>query len=91
MGLSGSDVTTAKLTAPDGSMVELLCIPSHKEISGITHIAMSVADIEQTKYLLNLRGHYPKFDIVASPDGRVKVAYVNAPDGVILELVEELC
>ena len=76
MGLTGSDVTTAKLTADDGSMVELLHIPSHPEISGITHIAMTVDKLE---------------DGIVSPDGRVRVAYVKGYGGITLELVEELC
>ncbi len=76
MGLTGSDVTTAKLTAPDGSMIELLHIPTHPHISGITHIAMTVDSLP---------------DGIVSPDGLVRVAYVKWYGGVTLELVEELC
>lgn len=76
MGLTGSDVTTAKLTAPDGSMIELLHIPTHPHIAGITHVAMTVDSLP---------------DGIISPDGRVRVSYVKGYEGVTLELVEELC
>jgi len=72
----GSDVTTAKLTAPDGSMIELLHIPTHPHIAGITHVAMTVDSLP---------------DGIISPDGRVRVSYVKGYEGVTLELVEELC
>ena len=76
MGLNGAVVTTVKMRAQDGSLIELLHIPSHPEITGITHIAMTVDKLDGG---------------IVSPDGKVKVAYVKAQDGVILEMVQELC
>ena len=85
MGITGSRLTTIKMQAQDGSKIELLYFKSHESpkgkvkppfAKGIRHVALTVDKVPNG---------------VLSPDGKVKVAYVNAPDGVILELVEELC
>lgn len=99
MGLSGVRVTTVKLAAKDGSMVELLKFHSHPDkdawtgtpfSTGITHIALTVGDMDKAvREMKNAGVRFPA-DPQLSPDGKVKVIYASAPDGLLLELVEPL-
>lgn len=99
MGLKDVRVTTSKLTAPDGGMIELLYFHSHPDearwkgtphSTGFTHLAMTVTDMDATCEKLGAEGVNffapPQF----SPDGAVKVTYCQGPEGVLLELVEIL-
>lgn len=100
VGIENVRVETAKFKAPDNSMLELLQYHSHpiqKEISkapsnqlGCSHIAFTVGDIHQTcKFIVDMGG-----DIVNPPaissNGLVKVAYCHDPEGILMELVEEI-
>ena len=99
MGLKDVRVTTVKLAAEDGNMIELLQFHSHPDNSvwmgkpfstGITHVALTVRDMETViRDLKNIGVTFPA-DPQVSPDGAVKVIYATAPDGVLLELVEPL-
>jgi catechol 2,3-dioxygenase-like lactoylglutathione lyase family enzyme len=99
MGLQGVKVTTAKLAALDGSLIELLQFHSHPDkpvwggqpfSTGFTHIALTVSDLD------GLLERLVPFAVTVpgapqlSPDGMVKVIYVQGPEGVLLELVQEL-
>jgi catechol 2,3-dioxygenase-like lactoylglutathione lyase family enzyme len=99
MGLKDVRVTTAKLAAPDGNLIELLHFHSHPDMpawkgkafsTGFTHIALTVDDLD--KLILKLSD----FDVIfpappqRSPDGYAKVIYAQGPEGVLLELVEIL-
>ena len=99
MGLSDVRVTTAKLAAPDNSLIELLHFHSHPDqpswsgkpfSTGLTHIALTVDDLDDTCSKLSAAGvtfpAAPQF----SPDGYAKVLYAKGPEGVLLELVEIL-
>jgi catechol 2,3-dioxygenase-like lactoylglutathione lyase family enzyme len=99
MGLEGVSVTTAKLAAPDGNLIELLHFQSHPDrpywsgepfSTGFTHIALTVDDLDQL--VLKLSGFGVKFPAPPqrSPDGYAKVIYAQGPEGVLLELVEIL-
>lgn len=98
MGLKDVKVTTLKLAAIDGSLIELLYFSSHPDMpswngspfsTGITHIAFTVKEME--KFLKKLMSNGVKIPgrPQRSPDGKVNVIYVTLPDKVILELVEE--
>lgn len=99
MGLSGVFVTTAKLAAPDGNLIELLHFHSHPDqvrwngtpyTTGLTHIALTVDDLDQ---LVSKLTHYGvTFPAIpqSSPDGLVRVIYGQGPEGILLELVETL-
>ena len=99
MGLKNAKLTTVKLSTQDGSMVELLYFHSHPDqpiwrgkpfSTGITHIALTVADIDNvTSKIKQVGGNLPGEPQI-SLDGKVKVVYASAPDGVLLELVEPL-
>jgi catechol 2,3-dioxygenase-like lactoylglutathione lyase family enzyme len=99
MGLEDVRVTTAKLTAPDGRMVELLKFHSHPDApqwngqpysTGFTHIALTVDNLDALMPKLLAAGvTFPDIP-QASPDGYAKVTYARGPEGVLLELVQIL-
>lgn len=97
MGLLGVRVTTAKLAAPDNSLIELLHFHSHPDkpnwngnpfSTGFTHVALTVEDLDDCCNKLSAAGvtfpATPQF----SPDGYAKVIYAKGPESVLLELVE---
>lgn len=97
MGLTDVRVTTAKLSAPDGNLIELLFFHSHPDkqlwqgtpySTGFTHIAMTVDDLDSTCEKLVKNGVKFNAPPQLSPDGYAKVTYGRGPDGVLLELVE---
>jgi hypothetical protein len=91
-------VTTVKLKAPDGNMVELLKFKNYKHnkkwnseifFTGLTHFALTVKNLERTYN--NLKKKYkfnapPQF----SPDGYAKVTFFKGPENLHIELVEIL-
>lgn len=97
MGLKDVRVTTAKLTAPDGGMLELLKFHSHPAqpswtgqpcSTGLTHIALTLDDLDAILPLLIEAGvTFPDTPQV-SPDRYAKVTYARGPEGVLLELVQ---
>ena len=97
MGLRGVKVVTVKLNAPSGGMLELLNFQSHPDkkkwlgepfSTGLTHIALTVSDVESTLNEMKNFGCDVKNNPHLSPDGKVKVVYAQGPEGVLLELVE---
>lgn len=97
MGLKDVRVTTAKLAAPDGNLLELLYFHSHPDkqrwegrpySTGFTHIALTVKDLDETLHRLEQFGASIPAKPQISPDGHVKVIYATGPEGVLLELVE---
>ena len=99
MGLRDVRVTTAKLAAPDGNMIELLRFHSHPDqprwngtphSTGFTHIALTVDDLDQLVSKLTQEGVRFPAPPQRSPDGYAKVIYAQGPEGVLLELVEVL-
>jgi catechol 2,3-dioxygenase-like lactoylglutathione lyase family enzyme len=99
MGLKDVRVTTAKLSAPDGNLLELLFFHSHKDklnwegkpySTGLTHIALTVQDLDETCRRLQQAGVTFPAESQRSPDGMVKVIYATGPEGLLLELVENI-
>jgi catechol 2,3-dioxygenase-like lactoylglutathione lyase family enzyme len=99
MGLRDVRVTTAKLAAPDGSLIELLRFHSHPDqprwngtpySTGLTHIALMVDDLDQLVSKLTYEGVSFPAPPQYSPDGYARVIYAKGPEGVLLELVEIL-
>jgi catechol 2,3-dioxygenase-like lactoylglutathione lyase family enzyme len=97
-GLTGVLVTTIKLSAPDGQMIELLYYHSHplknssREINGvgISHIAFTVDDLEKVYTALSGKGVIFNAPPQLSQDGYAKVTFCRAPEGTFIELVEVL-
>ena len=99
MGLNNVLVTTVKMTAPEGGMIELLYFHSHPDrpswmgapySTGFTHVAMTVMDLDDAYEKLSNAGAEFFAPPQYSPDGAVNVIYCKGPEGVLLELVERL-
>ena len=91
-------VTTVKIMAPDGQMIELLQYHSHpreqklREICdiGIIHIAFTVEDLNSEYDRLKGKGVPFNAPPQLSPDDYAKVTFCRAPEGTLIELVEML-
>ncbi len=98
LNLKNVKVTTVKLKAPDGALVELLKFHNfpHKKrwtskifYTGPTHFALSVKNLDASykklkkKYKFNAKPQY-------SPDGYAKVTFFKGPEDLHIELVEVL-
>jgi catechol 2,3-dioxygenase-like lactoylglutathione lyase family enzyme len=97
MGLDGVKVTTIKLAAPDGNLIELLHFSSHPDeetwlgkpfSTGLTHIALTVENMDETYDRLLQAGVAFPAEPQMSPDGTARVIYATGPEGLLLELVE---
>lgn len=99
MGLTDVEVTTVKMSAPQGGVIELLHFKSHPSggewtgtpySTGFTHIALTVKNLDECYKSLSNHG----VDFPAPPqfslDGKVKVIYCRGPENILLELVEVL-
>lgn len=98
-GLEDAKVTTVKMAADDGNLIELLYYHSHprklnnnNEICriGVTHIAFSVDNLDAEYKRLLEAGVEFNSPPQLSPDGYAKVAFCKGPDEVFIELVEVL-
>jgi len=99
LGLSGVRVRMVKLTADDGSMIELLHYPSHPREArqnpqlcdiGCSHVAFTIDDIDKEYERLLKNGVRFTRPPCISPDGYAKVTFCYDPDGTSIELVEVL-
>lgn len=100
VGIQNVTLEWAKLHAPGGSMVELLQYHSHPDVRplekapsnrlGCSHVAFTVEDIDATcQQIISLGGSAVNAPAMA-PNGAVRVAYCHDPDGILMELVEEV-
>ena len=101
VGIPGAVVEWAKLKIPGGHVLELLQYLSHplstpiEEIGkanrpGCSHLAFTVIDVEELYGVLQAAGYKCTHAPQVSPDNKVKVMYAHDPDGIILELVQEI-
>lgn len=97
MCLRGVKVTTIKLAAPDGQLIELLAFHSHgsnnhatRQITdrGLTHVAFTVDDLDKVYAELLREGIRFNAPPQLSPDGYAKVTFCRDPEENYLELVE---
>jgi len=99
MELHDVRVTTVKMAAADGSLVELLKFHSHPDkpawtggptTTGPTHVALTVSDLDEL--YVRLQGAGARFHAPPqySPDGKAKFTYCLGPENLLLELVEVL-
>ncbi|VVB63242.1 Metallothiol transferase FosB [uncultured archaeon] len=96
LNITSVRVRTIKMRSDNGCVLELLHFgqnpPATKSIrqNGLTHIALSVIDIDQTYSLLKEN----KIEFLsapqASPDKKAKVSFCRDFEGNFLELVQEL-
>jgi len=102
LGLQDVNVTTVKMSAPDGNLIELLCFKNFKDRTegeaerkyifnrGISHIALTVSDLELDYQRIKSRGARFISPPQTNAEGTAKVAFCEDPLGNILELVEVL-
>jgi lactoylglutathione lyase len=100
VGLTGVKLEWAKLSVPDGTILELLQYYSHPEKKatgnypsnrhGCNHVAFSVDNLDKVYRLLCDSKIVCNSPPQLSPDGKARVLYCHDPDGIILELVEEI-
>lgn len=99
LGLDGVKVRTVKMSLNDSGMVELLHYQTHAEniddtrrinSIGCSHLALTVNNLDSLYKKILDYGLSFISPPHKSPDGFVKVAFCRDPNGVYLELVEEL-
>lgn len=99
MGLQDVRVTTVKMAAADGNLIELLHFHTHPDrpawqgtpySTGLTHIALTVGNLQAICEKLSAFGVTFNAPPQLSPDGSVLVTYARGPEGLLLELVEVL-
>lgn len=96
--LKNVKVKTVKMKDSNGGMVELLQYYSHPESAnfdqicriGCSHFAMTVANLDLTIEKIINKGYSVNCQPQYSPDGNVKLTFAKGPDGILIELVEEL-
>ena len=99
LGIANPELRTVKLIDENGFIIELLEFANYPAkdnwegnlaTTGLTHIAITVSDLESLAAKL-IENEY-KFisEIKKSPNGAVKVVFVRGPEGLMLELVEPL-
>jgi lactoylglutathione lyase len=99
LGLSGTELTTVKMSLSNDQMIELLYFHSHKESQkkiknpstiGITHFAVTVDNIAETYRKLGKLGVEFISSPETSPDEQAIVAFCKDPDGNYIELVQKV-
>jgi len=98
--LDNVEVEWIKLRSPDGFLLELLQYHSHPQQYygaqaksndlGCSHMAFTVDDISSVCQHIKKSGGTVNREPAISPDVNVKVAYCHDPEGVLIEIVEEL-
>ena len=100
LGLDGAKTSFVTLGPPDGgATIELITFqhPANEQASlrapvnavGIRHIAFLVEDIDAVVAKLKAMGAEP-FSAVQRYEDSYKLCYVRGPEGIILDLAEEL-
>ena len=92
-------LTTVKLIDSKGFIIELLKFENYQvgnswsgdlKTSGLTHIALTVDNLDELVDILRKLDYQSLSDIKTSPNKKVKVVFVKGPEGIMLELVQEL-
>jgi catechol 2,3-dioxygenase-like lactoylglutathione lyase family enzyme len=99
LSLNAKNLRTVKFSDNKGFIVELLKFDSSNKESdwqgdlsttGLTHIALTVESVEQLVNKLNEFSYTSLSKIMKSPNGQVKVVFINGPENLKLEMVEVL-
>ncbi len=92
-------LTTVKLIDSKGFIIELLKFDNYQvenswsgdlKTTGLTHIALTVDDLDELVDTLRKLDYQTISEIKTSPNKKVKVVFVRGPEGIMLELVQEL-
>jgi catechol 2,3-dioxygenase-like lactoylglutathione lyase family enzyme len=99
LGIPNPGLRTVKLIDENGFIIELLEFANYPAkdnwegnlaATGLTHIALTVDDLESLTTKLKENNYKFVSEIKKSPNGAVKVVFVKGPEGLMLELVEPL-
>ncbi len=99
LGIPNPGLRTVKLIDENGFIIELLEFANYPAkhnwegslaTTGLTHIALTVKDLESLTTKLKENNYKFISEIKKSPNGAVKVVFVKGPEGLMLELVEPL-
>ena len=99
LGIANPELRTVKLIDENGFIIELLEFAKYPAkdnwegnlaTTGLTHIALTVCDLESLTSKLKENDYRFISEIKKSPNGSVKVVFVRGPEGLMLELVEPL-
>jgi catechol 2,3-dioxygenase-like lactoylglutathione lyase family enzyme len=97
--LDGVKLHMIKLTAFNGSMIELLKDDAHPTPPpernqlcdrGIRHMAFTVGDVEAAFQTLRDAGCETLSSPITAPDGKARLFFARDPEGNLLELVQML-
>ena len=92
-------LTTIKLIDSKGFIIELLKFDNYQvedswagdlKTTGLTHIALTVDNLDELVENLRKLDYQTLSEIKTSPNKKVKVVFVRGPEGIMLELVQEL-
>ena len=92
-------LTTVKLIDSKGFIIELLKFENYQvenswagdlKTTGLTHIALTVDNLDELVNALKNQDYHPFSDIKISPNKKVRVVFVKGPEAIMLELVQEL-
>ena len=92
-------LTTVKLIDSKRFIIELLKFENYQvenswsgdlKTTGLTHVALTVDNLDELVEILRKLDYQTISDIKTSPNKRVKVVFVRGPEGIMLELVQEL-
>lgn len=102
-GIKNVSLEWVKISVPDGGLIELLQYHSHPDPSvlekptnfpsnrlGCSHIALTVRDLASLHKKLLENGHHCNSEPLLAPNGKVKILYCHDPDGIIVELIEDI-
>jgi catechol 2,3-dioxygenase-like lactoylglutathione lyase family enzyme len=92
-------LTTIKLIDSKGFIIELLKFENYQvenywsgdlKTTGLTHIALTVDNLDDLVEILIKLDYQTISETKKSPNKKVKVVFVRGPEGIMLELVQEL-
>ena len=99
LAIKDPSLTTVKLIDSKGFIIELLKFENYQvenswsgdlKTIGLTHIALTVDNLDELVEILRKLDYQTLSEIKASPSKKVKVVFVRGPEGIMLELVQEL-
>lgn len=99
LAINDPALTTVKLIDSKGFIIELLKFENYRvedswsgnlKTTGLTHIALTVANLDQLVKVLESQNYQKLSQVKVSPNKKVKVVFVKGPEGIMLELVEKI-
>jgi catechol 2,3-dioxygenase-like lactoylglutathione lyase family enzyme len=99
LAITDPRLTTVKLIDSSGFIIELLKFENYQvenswsgdlKTTGLTHIALTVDNLVELVDILRKLDYQTLSETKTSPNKKVKVVFVRGPEGIMLELVQEL-